>query len=103
MTGLRIDLTLLASKLPDAQQELHDRITKMMRATDEHLTLIQSISSRLRPPVLDAMGFQMPSCGLWTTSEIELGSISMQSYPTERRYGWTPRWKPACSGSRRSR
>ena len=68
MTGLRIDLTLLASKLPDAQQELHDRITKMMRATDEHLTLIQSISSRLRPPVLDAMG--LPDALLWLVDDL---------------------------------
>jgi two-component system sensor histidine kinase UhpB len=56
MTGLRMDLAMCSDKLPDGRADLQERLSQMIRLADENIALVQSISSQLRPPVLDVLG-----------------------------------------------
>ncbi len=56
LTGLRMDLSMERSELPEHCMELEDRFTRLIATADESVDLVREISSRLRPPILDVMG-----------------------------------------------
>lgn len=55
-TALKIDIKLLSDQLPIEKPELVDSSQKMIRLIDETIPKVRSISSRLRPSVLDHFG-----------------------------------------------
>jgi PAS domain S-box-containing protein len=56
LTGMRMDLALLRSGPPGARTDLTERLSSLIECTDASVELVRSISSRLRPPILDIMG-----------------------------------------------
>ncbi|MCK5650859.1 MAG: sensor histidine kinase, partial [Gemmatimonadetes bacterium] len=63
ITGLRMDMAMLRGRLPEGEEDLHSRVDAMIGEADELIVLIRSISSRLRPPVLDVLG--LPAAVEW--------------------------------------
>ncbi len=58
LTGLHMDLTRLANKLPETQPAMRERIDLMVALLDSTVDITRGISARLRPPVLDDMGLE---------------------------------------------
>jgi PAS domain S-box-containing protein len=56
LTGLRMDLAMERSDLPEAEEALRDRFQRLIETTDENIDLVRDLSSRLRPPILDVLG-----------------------------------------------
>ncbi len=69
ITSLRMDLAMLRSSLPEASEDLAPRVDAMIGVADENLALVQNISSRLRPPVLDVLG--LPAAVEWLVEELQ--------------------------------
>jgi len=56
LTGLRIDLSWLATKLQPQQAALADRIAGMREQVDGTIRTVRRLATELRPGVLDALG-----------------------------------------------
>lgn len=56
LTGLKMDLTWLAGKLPAEQKPLTIRTKSMFRLIDDTIHSVRKIASGLRPEVLDEVG-----------------------------------------------
>jgi PAS domain S-box-containing protein len=58
LTVLRMDLSLLHGELRKEEDpgDLSDRLGKLVSMADTNIDLVRSISSRLRPPILDVLG-----------------------------------------------
>lgn len=56
LTGLKMDLTWLAGKLPAEQKPLTSRIGAMFQLIDDTIHSVRKIASGLRPEVLDEVG-----------------------------------------------
>ena len=56
LTGLRMDLALDRSELPEGEEALKDRFQRLIKVTDENIDMVRELSSRLRPPILDVLG-----------------------------------------------
>ncbi|MFG1691411.1 PAS domain S-box protein [Gemmatimonadota bacterium] len=69
ITGLRMDLAMFKGDLRKEEGELHERVDAMIDLADDNIVLVRSISSRLRPPVLDVLG--LPAAVEWLVEEIE--------------------------------
>jgi PAS domain S-box-containing protein len=69
LTVLKIQISLLAKKLRDDQQELKEKFESVSKTIDETVEKVQSISSRLRPGILDELGL-IPAIE-WQSQEFE--------------------------------
>ncbi len=58
LTALRMDLAFMEEGLPDEETELADRVRSMVELTDTTINAVQTMSARLRSPVLDVLGLQ---------------------------------------------
>ncbi len=56
LTGLKMDLTWLSSRLPSGQAKLAEKVKSMFRLIDETIQSVRKIASLLRPEVLDQLG-----------------------------------------------
>jgi signal transduction histidine kinase len=56
LTGLKLQLTWLASRLPKRLQLLHDKTRSMATHIDETIRAVRRIATELRPGVLDTAG-----------------------------------------------
>ena len=56
LTGLKMDLTWIALKLPEGQKELRERAQSMSEQIDETVQSVRAIAAQLRPEVLDELG-----------------------------------------------
>lgn len=58
LTVLRMDLSLIHGSVKNGQEveDLPGRLDELMSTADANIDLVRSISSRLRPPILDVMG-----------------------------------------------
>jgi signal transduction histidine kinase len=56
LTGLKMDLTWLAGKLPAEQKPLTNKIESMFQLIDDTIHSVRKIASGLRPEVLDEAG-----------------------------------------------
>jgi signal transduction histidine kinase len=64
-----MDLAMFKGVLSKEEEELHERVDAMIDIADDNIVLVRSISSRLRPPVLDVLG--LPAAVEWLVEEIE--------------------------------
>jgi PAS domain S-box-containing protein len=69
ITSLRMDLAMLRTSLPQGVEKVAERVDAMIGVADENLALVQNISSRLRPPVLDVLG--LPAAIEWLVDELK--------------------------------
>ncbi|MDX1701218.1 MAG: PAS domain-containing sensor histidine kinase, partial [Melioribacteraceae bacterium] len=69
LTVLKIQITLLANKLNDDQKKLKDKINSLSQVIDDSVELVQRITSKLRPNILDELGL-IPAIE-WQTQEFE--------------------------------
>lgn len=56
LTGLKMDLTWLAKRLPAGQKTLAEKAKTMFRLIDDTIRTVRKIASLLRPEVLDQLG-----------------------------------------------
>ncbi|MCP5063785.1 MAG: PAS domain S-box protein [Ignavibacteriae bacterium] len=56
LTALKLDTSILLSKLPDADPEIIKKLFSMKNLTDHTIKTVQKISSELRPGILDDLG-----------------------------------------------
>jgi len=56
LTGLNMDLTWIADRLPEGGTELQERAHQMHALLNETIDSVREISTRLRPPLLDDLG-----------------------------------------------
>src|SRR5467141_2710823 len=56
LTGLKMDLTWLANRLPGDQRVLAERMKSMFGLIDGTIQSVRKIASRLRPEILDQLG-----------------------------------------------
>ena len=56
LTGLKLELTWLASRLPRRSKVLHDKARSMAAHIDETIRAVRRIATELRPGVLDTAG-----------------------------------------------
>jgi signal transduction histidine kinase len=56
LTGLKMDLTWVANRLPEDRRELAERTKSMFGLIDDTIQSVRRIASRLRPEVLDNLG-----------------------------------------------
>lgn len=57
LTGLKLDLTWLSARIRDGRHVEFERIVAMRQLLDNVIASVRRISSDLRPPVLDDLGF----------------------------------------------
>lgn len=72
LTVLKIQITLLSNKLREDQQELKEKIDYVSNVIDETVEKVQSITSKLRPVILDELGL-VPAIE-WQTQEFQKNS-----------------------------
>ena len=56
LTGLKLDLRWLEKHLPLEEREVKNRVSSMLEVIDSNIELVRTMSSRLRPWVLDDLG-----------------------------------------------
>jgi len=56
LTALKLDTSILLSKLPDADPSVIKKLVSMKDLTDQTIKTVQKISSELRPGILDDLG-----------------------------------------------
>jgi signal transduction histidine kinase len=56
LTGLKLDLSLLAKKLPPGTDELRQKSKTMIAHIDETIQTVRRIATELRPGILDSLG-----------------------------------------------
>lgn len=69
LTGLKLQLTWLTSRLPKAQRILHDRARSMSQRIDETIHTVCRIATELRPGILDTAG--LLAALEWQANEFE--------------------------------
>jgi signal transduction histidine kinase len=57
LTGLKLELTWLAGRLKDARPPGADKVDEMRQMLDAAISSVRRISTELRPPILDDLGF----------------------------------------------
>jgi signal transduction histidine kinase len=70
LTGLKMDLTWLASRLDDAQKPLAMKAESMFRLIDETVHSVRRIAAGLRPGVLDDVG--LPAAIEWQARDFRM-------------------------------
>jgi signal transduction histidine kinase len=56
LTGLKLDLSLLAKRLPQGSRELHEKTRTMISHIDATIQTVRRIATELRPGILDSLG-----------------------------------------------
>jgi PAS domain S-box-containing protein len=69
LTGLKIDMSWIAKRLPEGQEPLLEKTKTMNGLIDEAVQTVKRISSELRPGVLDHLG--LAAAIEWQTQELE--------------------------------
>jgi signal transduction histidine kinase len=69
LTGLKLQLTWLAGRLPKNLRPLHGKIQTMADSIDETIHAIRRIATELRPGLLDTAG--LPAALEWQTNEFQ--------------------------------
>jgi signal transduction histidine kinase len=69
LTGLKLQLTWLASRLPKDSRLLHDKSRSMAENIDKTIQTIRRIATELRPGVLDTAG--LPAALEWQASQFQ--------------------------------
>jgi len=69
LTGLKLQLTWLAGRLPKNLKPLHGKIQTMAEGIDETIHAIRRIATELRPGLLDTAG--LPAALEWQTNEFQ--------------------------------
>ena len=69
MTELKIQITLLANKLREDQQDLKEKINSLSKVIDDSVESVQRITAKLRPGILDELGL-IPAIE-WQTQEFQ--------------------------------
>jgi PAS domain S-box-containing protein len=57
LTGIRMEVSWLGGRLVDGQQALADKVASIKGQIDQSIASVRRMSSELRPPVLDDLGF----------------------------------------------
>lgn len=57
LTGIRMEVSWLGGRLAEGQQSLTDKVASLKRQIDQSIASVRRMSSELRPPVLDDLGF----------------------------------------------
>lgn len=70
LTGLKMDLTWLASRLDEAQKPLAMKAESMFRLIDETVQSVRRIAAGLRPGVLDDVG--LPAAIEWQAKDFRM-------------------------------
>ncbi len=83
LTVLKIQITLLANKLREDQQDLKEKIESVSEVIDKTVESVQRISSKLRPGILDELGL-IPAIE-WYAQDFEnrTGIICESTLPNE--------------------
>lgn len=68
LTGLKMDLSWFAARLPD-QPALHEKSAAMVKLIDSTVNAVRRLSTELRPPILDSLGL-IPAIE-WLAQEFE--------------------------------
>ena len=69
LTGLKIDMSWITNRLPEAERSLIEKTKAMNQLIDEAVQTVKRISSELRPGVLDHLG--LGAAIEWQTCELE--------------------------------
>ena len=69
MTGLKLQLTWLAKRLPRNPRLLHEKTRMMAERIDRTIQAVRRIATELRPPLLDSAG--LPAALEWQAQEFE--------------------------------
>ena len=69
LTGLKLQLTWLASRLPKQAKLLHDKTRSMAAHIDETILAVRRIATELRPGVLDTAG--LPAALEWQANQFQ--------------------------------
>jgi len=69
LTGLKLQLTWLASRLPKRSKLLHDKTQSMATNIDETIHAVRRIATALRPGILDTAG--LPAALEWQASQFQ--------------------------------
>jgi signal transduction histidine kinase len=69
LTGLKMDLTSLAKRLPEQQKDLGKKVKSMFQLIDSTIHSVRRISSGLRPQVLDELG--LVAAVKWQATEFQ--------------------------------
>jgi two-component system sensor histidine kinase UhpB len=83
LTVLKIHVSLLSNKLRDDQEDLKEKINTVLKFIDDTVEIVQRITSKLRPGILDELGL-VPAIE-WQTEEFKKltgidCSLSLPSY-----------------------
>lgn len=86
LTGLKMDLSWIASRLPSGSQALSERVHSMSDLIDATMESVRQIVSRLRSDVLEQLG--LPAAIAWQAEEFQRRSglrcaVSVPSAPAE--------------------
>ncbi len=69
LTGLKMDLSMLAGHLPRHDRALHQKIKAMLSGIDSTIHTVRRISTELRPGILDSLG--LVAAIEWQASEFQ--------------------------------
>jgi len=69
LTGLKMDLSMLAGHLPRHDRTLHQKIKSMLAGIDSTIHTVRRISTELRPGILDSLG--LVAAIEWQASEFQ--------------------------------
>jgi signal transduction histidine kinase len=70
LTGLKMDLSWLANRLPAGQKPLLGKVTSMSKLIDDTIQAVRKIASGLRPEVLDEVG--LAAAIGWQTRDFQM-------------------------------
>ncbi len=87
LTGLKMDLRWISDKLPEASGELQTRARSMLSLIDATVNSVRSLTSRLRPAILDDLGLEAAidwqasdfssKAGVPCELDLQIGDLSM--------------------------
>lgn len=70
LTGLKLQLTWLASRLPKRSKSLHNKARSMAAHIDETIRAVRRIATELRPGILDTAG--LPAALEWQANQFQM-------------------------------
>jgi signal transduction histidine kinase len=84
LAAIRINLELIATRMPDPPESVHKGLDRIQALTDQALSEIRSISQRLHPPDWQRLDLPQAIEWLWVTSAIpEKFRATLELHPVE--------------------
>jgi signal transduction histidine kinase len=84
LAAIRINLELIATRMPDPPESVHKGLERIQALTDQALSEIRSISQRLHPPDWQRLDLPQAIEWLWVTSAIpEKFRATLELHPVE--------------------